>query len=212
MKKSLAALALAGSAVLMGAMPAVAADDYTAPPVQGQVSDGTVAPGEDFTFSGAGFLPGESILVTATLTSTPQTIGGSFSGGASMAVQAKITLPLAPLTFTTTADANGNFAIPLGLPTDGTYTLTATGLTSGKTVTASVTVEAAATGSGAGLTSGGAPLVNNSAGTANAGPTLANTGADTSLVLWSLAGAGALAAGVTSVVVVRRRAKADATD
>jgi LPXTG-motif cell wall-anchored protein len=36
---------------------------------------------------------------------------------------------------------------------------------------------------------------------------LANTGADSSLILWSLVGAGALAAGTASVVVARRRAK-----
>ncbi|CCQ45011.1 LPXTG-motif cell wall anchor domain protein [Pseudarthrobacter siccitolerans] len=49
---------------------------------------------------------------------------------------------------------------------------------------------------------GGAPL-------ANTGSGLANTGADSGLVLWTLVGAGALAAGATSVVVVRRRAKAE---
>ncbi|QCB96549.1 LPXTG cell wall anchor domain-containing protein [Arthrobacter sp. PAMC25564] len=205
MKKTLAALTLAGSIALIGAGPSLAADNYPAAPVQGQVSDGTVAPGQTFTFSGQGFTPGESIQVTATLTGTPQAIGGSFSGGASMAVPAKITLPLAPLTFTTTADASGNFALPLGLPADGTYTLTAVGLTSGKTVTATVTVDAAAAGTGTGLANTGGTA----GGTANSGPALANTGADTSLVLWSLVGAGALAAGITSVVVVRRRAKAD---
>jgi LPXTG-motif cell wall-anchored protein len=206
MKKSLAALALAGSVALIGAVPALAAD-YPAP-VTGQVSDGTVAPGEPVIFSSVdgGFTPGESIQVTATLTGTPQAIGGSFSGGASMAVPAKITLPLAPLTFTTTANASGNFAIPLNLPADGIYTLTATGLTSHKTVTATVTVDAAAAGTGTGLANTGGTA----GGTATSGTALANTGADTSLVLWSLVGAGALAAGVTSVVVVRRRAKADA--
>ncbi|WP_211879760.1 LPXTG cell wall anchor domain-containing protein [Pseudarthrobacter albicanus] len=174
---------------------------------QGTVSNGTVAPGKTFVFSSVdgGFTPGETIQVTATLTGTPQAIGGSFSGGASMAVPAKIILPLAPLTFTTTADASGNFAIPLDLPAEGTYILTAEGLTSGKTVTSSVTVDAAAAGSGTGLANTGGTA----GGTATSGTGLANTGADTSLVLWSLVGAGALAAGVTSVVVVRRRAKAD---
>jgi hypothetical protein len=36
------------------------------------------------------------------------------------------------------------------------------------------------------------------------------TGVNYSLILWSLVGTGALASGATSVVVVRRRAKAEA--
>ena len=139
-----------------------------------------------------------------TVTPAPQAIGGSFSGGASLAVPAKINLPLAPQTYTATADANGNVRFPLSLSEAGTYTLTATGQTSGKTVTSSVTVDPTWRCPGSGLANtGGAPLANTGAG-------LANTGADASLVLWSLVGAGALAAGATSVVVVRRRAKAEA--
>jgi LPXTG-motif cell wall-anchored protein len=195
MKKSLAALALAGSIALVGAVPAIANTPYPAPSTPGTVSDGTVAPGETFTFSGSGFLAGEAITVTVTLTRAPQAIGGSFSGGASMAVPAKINLPLAPQTFATTADANGNFAFPVSISEAGTYTLTATGAVSGNTVTSSVTV-ASATGTGV-ATSGSASE-------------LADTGANSSMLLWSLVGAGALAAGATSVVVVRRRAKAEA--
>ena len=201
MKKSLAAIALAGSIALIGAAPSMAAT-YPAPPADVAVSDGTVAPGEVFTFTGTGFLAGEAITITITITAAPQAIGGSFSGGASLAVPAKISLPLAPQTLSTTADANGNFAVPLTLSEAGTYTLTATGQTSGKVSSASVTVAGAAVGSGLANT-GGTPL-------ANTGTGLANTGADASLVLWSLVGAGALAAGATSVVVVRRRAKAEA--
>jgi LPXTG-motif cell wall-anchored protein len=200
MKKSLAAVALAGSIAFVGAVPAMAADDLTyntgTTSEQGTVSDNTVAPGETFIFSASGFVPGESITVTVTLTRAPQAVGASFSGGASMAVPAKINLPLATQTFATKADANGNLSFPVSISEAGTYTLVATGV-SGKTATASVTV-AAASGTGAGL-------ANTGGGTA-----LANTGADTSLILWSLVGAGALAAGATSVVVVRRRAKAHA--
>jgi LPXTG-motif cell wall-anchored protein len=196
MKKSLAAIALAGSIAFAGAVPALANTPYPAPTPSGTVSDGTVAPGETFTFSGSGFVPGEAITVTVTLTSAPQAIGGGFAGGASMAVPAKINLPLAPQTFATTADANGNFAFPVSISEAGTYTLTATGLTSGHTVTASVTVAGAAVGTGI--------------ATSGSGAELADTGANSSMLLWSLVGAGALAAGATSVVVVRRRAKAEA--
>lgn len=194
MKKSLAAIALAGSIAMVGAVPAMATNTYPAPATQGTVSDGTVAPGESFTFSGAGFTAGESITVTVTLTGAPQASSGGFGGGVSMAVPTKINLPLATQTFSTTADASGNFAFPVSISATGTYTLTATGLTSGKSVTSTVKVSGAAVGT--------------SLATTGNGTALANTGADTSLLLWSLVGGGALAAGITSVVVVRRRAKA----
>lgn len=197
MKKSLAAVALAGSIALVGAVPAMAVTPYPAPPAQGTVSDGTVAPGEAFTFSGTGFTAGEAIVVTVTPTGTPQALGGAVTGGGvGMAVPGKITMPLAAQTFNTKADANGNFAITLTINEPGTYTLAATGQTSGKIVTATVKVAAAA----------GTTLANTGGGT---GTALANTGADASLLLWTLVGGGALAAGITSVVVVRRRAKAD---
>jgi LPXTG-motif cell wall-anchored protein len=203
MKKSIAALALAGTIALTGAVPAMAAN-YPAPGTgTGTVSDGTVTPGEVFTFSGTGFLAGETITITVTLTIAPQALGGGFSGGASMAVPSKINVLAAPQTFTTTAAADGSFAFPLSLSEPGTYTLTAVGNTSGHTVTQSVTVVEAAgagTGTGTGLSNTGA----NGAG-------LANTGADSSLVLWSLVGGGALVAGAASVVVVRRRANAEAS-
>ncbi|MFE4543462.1 LPXTG cell wall anchor domain-containing protein [Arthrobacter sp. NPDC056727] len=202
MKKSIAALALAGTIALTGAVPAMAAN-YPATPATGAVSDGTVTPGEVFTFSGTGFLAGETITITVTLTVAPQALGGGFSGGAAMSVPSKINVLAAPQTFTTTAAADGSFAFPLSLSEPGTYTLTAVGNTSGKSVSQSVTVAAAA-GTGAGTGSG---LAN----TGGSGAGLANTGADSSLVLWSLVGAGALAAGAASVVVVRRRANAEAS-
>ncbi|XAS66659.1 LPXTG cell wall anchor domain-containing protein [Micrococcaceae bacterium Sec5.7] len=195
MKKSLAAIALAGSIALVGAVPAIATT-YPAPgsDEQGQVDDGNIQEGEQFNFSGGGFDPNEPINVEVEQTGGPQAIGGSFSGVASLAVAAKISLPLAPQTFATRANGSGTFSLPLTINEAGTYRLTATGVNSGHTVTATVTVKAA-TGTAAG---------------SGTGAGLANTGADSSLVLWSLVGGGALAAGVASVVVVRRRAKADA--
>ncbi|MFF2316494.1 LPXTG cell wall anchor domain-containing protein [Arthrobacter sp. NPDC058097] len=202
MKKSIAALALAGSIVLTGAVPAMAAN-YPAPTTPGTVSDGTVVPGEVFTFSGTGFLAGETVTITITITSTPQALGGGVSGGTAMSVPSKINVLTAPQTFTTTAAADGSFAFPVSLSEPGTYSLLAVGNTSGHRASASVTV-VAATGSGTGTGTG---LSN----TGGSGAGLANTGADSSLVLWSLVGAGALAAGAASVVVVRRRANAEAS-
>lgn len=216
MKKLLAALALAGSVILVGSMPATAVTPatYPAPAVEGTVSTASPAAGEPTTFSGEGMTPGESVEVTATPTSEPQAIGGSFSGGASMAVPAKLTLPLEVLTFITTADASGKFMAPVTLPTEGTYTLKARGLASGNTVKVTITVTAPGGGTNTGTSV--LPQANNGSPANNGGttttPGLAQTGADTILVLWSLVGAAALTAGITSVVVVRRRAKAGSTE
>jgi LPXTG-motif cell wall-anchored protein len=194
MKKTLAALALAGSIALIGS-PAVAAT-YPALPPQAAVSDGTVGPGESFVFRGQGFLAGESLTITVTPGNPPAASGANIAGGTSFS--AKIPVFQAPQTLSAVADAQGAFSLPIAISEAGTYSLTATGNTSGVTV-GPVTVTVAASLAN----TGGAPL-------ANTGSGLANTGADSGLVLWTLVGAGALAAGATSVVVVRRRAKAEA--
>lgn len=199
MKKSIAALALAGTIALSGTAPAMAAT-YPAPPANAAVSDGVVGPGETFTFSGRGFLAGERLIIRVTPGARPASTGASIAGGPSRSVPSKISVVMAAQEFSTTADANGAFAFPLSISEPGVYTLTATGVTSGKIATQSVTVVGAAGGSGAGL-----------ANTGGSGAGLANTGADSSLVLWSLVGGGALAAGAASVIVVRRRANADAS-
>ncbi|MGG6380043.1 LPXTG cell wall anchor domain-containing protein [Paenarthrobacter sp. NEAU-H11] len=195
MKKTLAAIALAGSIALIGSAPAVAAT-YPALPPQAAVSDGTVGPGEDFIFSGQGFLAGETLTITVTPGVAPASDGASIAGGA--AVAAKIPVVQAPQTLSTVADAQGRFSLPISISEAGTYSLTATGNTSG-VVVGPVTVTVV----GSLANTGGAPL-------ATTGSGLANTGADSGLILWTLVGAGALAAGATSVVVVRRRAKAEA--
>lgn len=198
MKKSLAALTLAGSIALVGAVPAVATN-YPAPNSSVAVSDASVAPGEAFTFSGTGFTPGEGITITVTPTGTPAASGGSVSAG-SLSVSGRI--PLAPSTLGAVADANGAFATPIVIDTPGAYALTATGNTSGHTVgPVTVVVGGTALSNTGGNSGTGTGLAN------TGGVPLANTGADSSLILWSLVGAGALAAGTASVVVARRRAK-----
>ncbi|MCY1673804.1 LPXTG cell wall anchor domain-containing protein [Pseudarthrobacter sp. SL88] len=197
MKKTLAALALAGSIALVGSAPAMAAT-YPALPPQAAVSDGTVGPGETFIFRGQGFLAGEGLTITVTPGQAPASNGAGL--GRSVAV--KIPVFQAPQTLSATADAQGAFSLPISISEAGTYSLTATGNTSGVTV-GPVTVVVAASLANTGGNAAGAPL-------ANTGSGLANTGADSGLVLWTLVGAGALAAGATSVVVVRRRAKVEA--
>jgi len=190
MKKLIAAVALAAAVTLAGTAPALATT-YPAPPPNAAVSDGTVGPGENFVFSGKGFLAGETLTITVTPGSAPASTGASIAGGASRAVPGVISLAT---TFTTTADSSGAFSFPVSISEPGVYTLTATGNTSGRTVSAAVTVTGTPAGTG---------LANTGTGTA-----LANTGADSSLILWSLVGAGALAAGAASVITVRRRARA----
>lgn len=196
MKKTLAALALAGSIVLIGSAPAMATT-YPALPPQAAVSDGVVGPGETFVFRGQGFRAGERLFIRVTPGQPPAASGANIAGGRSVA--ARISVVAETQTLQATADAQGAVALPIAISEAGTYSITATGQESGVTV-GPVTVTVAASLAN----TGGAPLAN----TGGAG--LANTGADSGLVLWTLVGAGALAAGATSVVVVRRRAKAEA--
>ena len=193
MKKTLASLALAGSIALIGSAPAMATT-YPAIPPQAAVSDGTVGPGEQFIFRGRGPFRGESLTITVTPGNPPAASGANISG---RSVSAKIPVFQAQ-TFAAQADAEGNFSIPITISTAGTYLLTATGNLTGATVgPVTVVVDPAFASSGALANTGG-------------GAALANTGADSGLVLWTLVGAGALAAGAASVVVVRRRAKTEA--
>jgi LPXTG-motif cell wall-anchored protein len=195
LKKSLAALALAGTIALVGSAPAMAVN-YPAP-APGTVSGSIVTPGATITFSGTGFKPGEVIHISIVITAPggPQGAAAPGAGAAVMAVGSS--LSLAPTEVNTTADANGAFAVPVTLTEAGTYQLTAVGAQSGHTVTATVVAAAPA----ALANTGGAALAN------TGGVGLANTGVDSSLILWGLVGAGALVAGTTSVVVARRRAK-----
>lgn len=198
MKKTLAALALAGSIALIGSAPAMATT-YPALPPQAAVSDGTVGPGEQFVFRGQGMFAGESLTITVT-PGNPPAAGGATIGGTS--VSAKIPVFQAPQTFGATANAQGAFSIPLTISTSGTYLISAKGNTSGVNVgPVTVVVDPSFASNGAALsnTGGGAALANTGG--------LASTGVDSSLILWTLVGAGALAAGATSVIVVRRRAK-----
>lgn len=198
MKKALAALALAGSLALVGTAPAIAAN-YPAIPPQAAVSDGTVGPGETFVFRGRGPFAGESLTIRVTPGNPPAASGARVGN---RAVAAKISV-FAETTLSAQADAQGNFSVPIGITEAGTYLITATGNTSGNTVGPVTVVVDPAYASSLSNTGGGAAL-------ANTGANLANTGADSSLIVWTLVGAGALAAGAASVVVVRRRAKAEA--
>jgi LPXTG-motif cell wall-anchored protein len=201
MKKALAALALAGSLALVGTAPAIAAN-YPAIPPQAAVSDGTVGPGESFVFRGRGPFAGESLTIRVS-PGNPPAANGATIGGRSVATRINV---FAETTLSAQADAQGYFSVPITITEAGTYLVTATGNTSGNTVGPVTVVVDPAYAATLSNTGGGAALANTGGGAA-----LANTGADSGLILWTLVGAGALAAGAASVVVVRRRAKTEAS-
>lgn len=193
MKKTLAALALAGSIALIGSAPSMAAT-YPPLPPQAAVSDGLVGPGETFIFRGQGLRAGESLTIRVTPGSPPAASGASIAG--SRAVPARINVVMEAQTLTATADAQGAFAVPIAINEPGTYFLTATGDTSGITVGPVMVTVVASTDTA------GAPLAN------SGGTPLANTGADASLLLWGAAGVGALGLGAAGVILVRRNKNA----
>ncbi|WP_207345839.1 LPXTG cell wall anchor domain-containing protein [Arthrobacter sp. E3] len=201
MKKILAGVALASLITLSaGSVAAQAApNDYPAGAPSSTVSTGTVIAGEAVIFSGSGFIAGEIIDITVTQTS-PVAGGaiGSMGGGISASVP-MIIKPAAPSSFIVTADSNGAFSTPITLEQTGTYTLTAKGRTSGVTVSQVVKVVASVD---AGVGNNGSNSGNNVAGDKDG---LASTGLDTSVLVWSIIGVGALGAGVGTVVVSRRR-------
>ena len=196
MKKTASALLLAGALTFTGAGAATALDNYAPSPVGG-VNDSTVAPGEAVVFSGTGFEPGEDILVTVTYTNNAAAVPGAGVNGV-------IIFNQQVNSFTTQANANGEFSVPVTLGEAGTYTLTATGLTSGKTITSAVEVDPAYAGGGTAPGTGTTPGAG-AGSDASADGGLADTGADTGLLLWGAAGVLALGAGVASVAVARRK-------
>ncbi|MFQ4147861.1 LPXTG cell wall anchor domain-containing protein [Arthrobacter sp. LAPM80] len=206
MKKTLAGIALAGILTMSaGTMAAQAApsDPYPAGAPASTVSTGTLTPGEALDFNGSGFIPGESIDITIVQTSTVAGGAlGSMGGGISASVPI-IIKPASTHNHTVTADANGAFATSISMDQTGTYTLAATGRTSGVTVSQVVKV---VTSNGAGAGGNGSNAgSNNGNNAAGSNDGLASTGLDASVLVWSLVGVGALGAGVGTVVVSRRR-------
>ncbi|AUI51852.1 LPXTG cell wall anchor domain-containing protein [Arthrobacter crystallopoietes] len=212
MKKTLTALAIAGSLTFLGGGAAQAGDALYPAPAVAEVSDSTPAPGETFTFSAAGFIPGETIVVTISFVpdaAASGAAGGAGLGGAFGAGLSGVILPASVVdNETVTADENGSFSLPVTLNEEGTYTLTAVGQESGVTKSATVEVSSATAG-GAGMGGNvGTGADDNSAANNEAvanGDRLAETGFDSSALLWGGAGVLALGAGATAVVVSRRK-------
>jgi hypothetical protein len=191
-KKSFAAIALAVLAVI--AVPTAAnAAGYA--PVGNITVNGDVAPGGIVVvnFANATFIAGESVSFTLT--------GENATGATLGAFKAVVNSQ----SLVKTATGEGAVALNVTLPTNasGSYTTTATGLTSGTVGTASLTIAAAdaAVGAGAGAGSG--------TNASNGG--LAATGYDAPmLAIWAAAGALLLGIALMVALTVVRRQRANA--
>ena len=171
-KKSLAALALTALAVLAGPAAANAAG-YV--PDSNIIVSGAIVPGGVVTvdFTEASFTPGEEVSFTLT---------GENAAGATLASFRSV---VNSQSLVKVARSTGAVSLDVTLPSDssGTYTVTATGLTSGTIGTASLTVTPA------------------DAAAPSPGGTLSNTGFNTPmLVIWTAA--GALLLGIALIVVI----------
>jgi len=173
-KRALAGLALAGG-LLIGTGQIASA--YPPDGAQIVVSATVVAPGGSVTVTLVGCLPGETVRFT--LADVTVDVTCTAGGPGDSRVMA--------------AELNGSATATLQAPTTpGTYTLTATGLTSGVTETITITVTGATGGGGEGDEGTG-------------GGTLPSTGSNTDVTLWVAGGALAAGAALTSVAMVRRR-------
>lgn len=170
LKKALAVLSIA--IVAFFAAPAAANAAGYVPSGNVTVS-GSATPGGTVAvaFAAGSYAPGEQVSVS---------VSGDTTVSLSVVKAAVLT------TLTKPASASGAFSVNVTLPTNatGTYTLTATGLTSGNVGTASITTVPASGGSASLANTGGAAL-------ANTGATLPM------LMIWI--GAGALVLGVAIV-------------
>lgn len=186
-KKVLAVAALTLAAVFAVPMAANAAGYVPSSNVT--VSNSNPAPGQtvDVSFKAGSFNASENVQFTLT---------GQDAAGATLA---SLHAVVNSKSLVKPASASGAVTVAVTVPTDatGTYTLTATGVTSGNVGTVSLTVSPAdsATGAGAGSSTGG----------------LADTGSTVSLIaIWVAGGLVLLGAAFVAVNVIVRRQRAKA--
>ncbi|PZF91599.1 hypothetical protein [Micromonospora deserti] len=113
----------------------------TAPPV--------VAPGQTFAVTGTGFLPGEQVRIVVSFESAVP-VAAPLPGQARRSDGTTIAMapvaarqPQPPAARIVTADAEGDFSTTYRLDSVGVYRFVATGLTSGRTASTTVTVRGA---------------------------------------------------------------------
>lgn len=186
-KKVLAVLALTLAGVF--ALPMAANAAGYVPSSNVTVSNSNPAPGQTVivSFKSGSFLPGENVQFTLT---------GEDAASASLA---SLRAVINSKSIVKPATSSGAVSVSVTLPTDatGTYTLTATGATSGNVGTVSLTVTPLDTGTGSGP-------VSSSGG-------LAHTGSTISLIaIWAAGGVVLLGAAFVAVNVIVRRQRAKA--
>lgn len=183
-KKLLAVAALSAVAILAGPVAANAADPYV--PNDSISVSGSVTPGGTavVTFKNGAFAAGENVALSVT--------------GEGPITLSVVKASVETARITKTASAAGAVALNVKLPTDakGTYSVTGTGLTSGRVGTASLTIAAADGGSSTG---------------GDSGQGLAFTGANVSpLIIWGAGGIVCLGIALLIVMGIVRRQRAAA--
>ncbi|MEV4640436.1 hypothetical protein AB0J80_24135 [Actinoplanes sp. NPDC049548] len=182
-------LLIATATALLISPAAAHAEPYPAEPPASSVSEGTVSAGDPITFSGRGFLPGETIAIEVNYGPADSTAayGTRGSGGFVLA-----SLPRMK-DFQVTASEDGTFSTQVQLTRSGTVTLQATGLTSGVTVSEVIQVVAVDDGDN---NSGGGGEDQDSDDTTSAngggGNALPTTGMSGRVLAFALYGGGAL--------------------
>ena len=174
-------LLIATATTLLIAPAAAHAEPYPAEPPAAEISDGTVSDGGAVTFTGQGFLPGETVSISI-----------SYEGSA--AAQAAMSV---------TADEDGTFSVQLTLSQVGTATLTAVGLMSGVTVTQNVEVLAEEDGDSG--DNGGKGGDDTSAGGGSTLPTTGPSGRGLAFGVYGGVGAILIGAGILWFTRARRR-------
>jgi hypothetical protein len=130
------------TAVLIAPATAFAEPSYPDEPPAASVSEATVSDGGSVTFSGEGFLPGETISIEVNYDGSDSTAAFTRKSTGGFVLAAARILPR-KAGLEVTASSGGTFSTSVPLTQTGTATLIATGLTSGVTVTAVVEVVAA---------------------------------------------------------------------
>jgi LPXTG-motif cell wall-anchored protein len=131
--RRLCALALVAGGLLLPSGVA-AAEPYPIVPPQLSVSAATVVVGSTVTVTGVGYQPNETVSIDSTVQATA-------IGRLGRVAAAPVDLPTRRAT-TVVADDDGAFTVPLTVDRVGIWTITGTGLSSGLSASANVTVVA----------------------------------------------------------------------
>ncbi|GAA2529562.1 hypothetical protein [Pilimelia columellifera] len=139
----------------------VSAEPYPAEAPAATVSTAVVAPGGEVTFYATGFIPGETVSITVSYSGTAMParavamIPVSYQAGAASTRLSATSVAAAGKAQNVIADGSGSISTGVVLSQTGTATITATGLTSGVTVSQTVIVAAGAAGDEALAVTGG---------------------------------------------------------